>query len=127
VDLFGGKGRRFPPRPTMPSGKVIGVSINNFAFPEPEIAPRVNWGHSFTDLGVTAYNRTSQGIDLALGVSVFRGDADVLRLVDHKRFSIETSQEEIMSQIEIVIETKVLYEMSDDRQVQICLYSEYGG
>ena len=117
LDLFGGKGRRFPPRPSTPSGKTIGVSINNFAFPDPEIAPRVNWGHRFTDLGMTSYNRTTQGLDLALGVSVFRGDADVLRLVDHKRFSLAASQEEIVGPFEVVIDPRVFDEMGEYRLV----------
>ena len=117
LDLFGGKGRRFPPRPSIPSGKVIGVSINNFTFPDPEIAPRVNWGHRFSDLGVTTFNRTPQGRDLALGVSVFRGDADVLRLVDHKRFSLGAGDEDILRPFEVVIDPRVFDEMGEYRLV----------
>ncbi len=39
LDLFGAKGRRFPPAPASPAGKAVGVSINNFSYPDPDIAP----------------------------------------------------------------------------------------
>jgi len=111
LDLFGAKGRRFPPHSPPPAGKVIGVSISNFSYPDPDIAPRVNWGHRFTDLGVTAYNRSAEGLDVAVGVSVLRGDAAVLKLLDHKRFALGAGRQEILGQFEFIIDPRVFDEV----------------
>ncbi len=115
LDLFGARGRRFPPPPPPPPGKLLGVSINNFSFPDPEIAPQVKWGDRFTDLGVTAYNRTAQGLDLAVGVTVLRGDSAVLRLLNHKRFELGAGEQEVLGPFDVVIDPRVFDELGEYR------------
>jgi hypothetical protein len=94
LDLFGARGRVNPPPPQPPPpAKLIGVTINNFTFPEPEIAPRVNWDHEFASLGFTAYNRTGQSRDVFLMVTVLHGDSVVARLMDRERFELGSKNE----------------------------------
>jgi len=91
------------------------VSINHFSFPDPEIAPRVNWGHRFTDLGVTAYNRSAMGLDVAVSVTVLRVDAAVSKPLDHKRFALGSGHEESLGPFEIIIDPRVFDEMGEYR------------
>jgi hypothetical protein len=93
LDLFGARGKIYPPPPPPPPAKPIGVAINNFAFPEPEIAPRVNWDHEFTGLGFTTYNRTGQSRDVSLSVAVLHGDSVVARFMDRERFELESKSD----------------------------------
>ena len=116
LDLFGAKGvHPLQPPPSAPLGKVIGVSINNFSFPDPEIAPRVNWGLRFSDLGATAFNRTEQSLDVTIVVNVLNGDRVVLGLVQHERLALGAKRQETLGPFEIVIDQKVFGEPGEYR------------
>lgn len=83
LDLFGARGRKKPPidSPPLPF-KTIGVSINNFIFPDPHIAPRVNWDHQFDDVEVTAFNRTDDDLNVSIQVLILHGDSIVFQPID---------------------------------------------
>jgi hypothetical protein len=104
LDLFGARGRVGPPPDIPPSPpKPMGVAINNFSFPEPEIAPRVNWGHEFTDLKATSYNRTEENRDASLSATVLRGDSVVATLIDRERFELDSRSETSFGSFSIVV------------------------
>jgi hypothetical protein len=96
LDLFGGKGRWKPPRPDepVPPLKPIGISINNFIFPNPDIAPRINYGDSFTQLQTTIHNKTEESLNVYVTISVLLGDKHILTVMDrreavlHKKSSV---------------------------------------
>lgn len=104
LDLFGARGTAGP-RPDIPPSppKPMGVAINNFAFPEAEIAPRVNWGQEFTDLGATAYNRTEEDLDVSLSVTVLRGDSVFAKPIDRARFELNPKSEIPFGPFRIVV------------------------
>ena len=81
LDLFGAKGRVRPPPPPPPPPKVLGVSINNFSYPNPDIAPRVNWGHRFEELHVTAYNNTESLLKVATSCRIVLGDKQIMEVM----------------------------------------------
>lgn len=84
LDLFGAKGgkrgKRKKSGTTHP--KEIGVLIENFSFPDPAIAPRVNYGHTFKNLKVTTFNNTGEDRETILTFQAFREDFSVLKLID---------------------------------------------
>ncbi len=91
LDLFGAKGKIPPPPPIItPPIKPIGVSINHFCYPDPDIAPRVNWGSTFFDLTVTAHNQTTENKDLSLLVQVLLGDASVYQPFERLAFRLSS-------------------------------------
>ncbi|GMR21077.1 MAG: hypothetical protein BMS9Abin36_1676 [Gammaproteobacteria bacterium] len=106
LDMFGAKGKGYrPPKNVEPPPlKIIGISINNFSYPDPEIAPRVNWGHKFIDLKVTAYNQSSESRKLYLSLSVLQGDSLALSIVDHKLIALEPGAAESFEPFEIEID-----------------------
>ncbi|MCK4823732.1 hypothetical protein KA005_48715, partial [bacterium] len=111
LDLFGAKGTKRPPGPTEPTQvKPIGISISNFAFPDPEIAPRVNWGQQFTELGVTAYNHQGRTRDVVVKSQVFYGDLPVLTLINRERFSLVGKGQRFLGPFEISIEKGIMPE-----------------
>jgi len=83
LDLFGANGKIYPPINTHPRPlKQIGISINNFTFPDPQIAPRVNWNSKFEDLRVTAVNRTQDEFNFSIQVSILHGDKIIFQPID---------------------------------------------
>lgn len=111
LDLFGAKEGPKPPLPSPPPPppppvKPIGVSISNFAFPDPEIAPRVNWGQQFTGLGVTAYNNREKTRDVVVKFQVFYGDLATLPLIEGERFTLVSKEHRHLGPFEIAIEKK---------------------
>ena len=90
LDLFGVKG---PKRPKGKGGttthpKKIGVSISNFSFPDPEIAPRINWGQKFIGLDVIAYNNTKKTREVVVKFQILHGDLSILSLIDGERLGL---------------------------------------
>lgn len=117
LDLFGTKGRVRPPPPPPPPSPVksVGVSINNFAFPDPEVAPRIDWGQSFTGIGVTAYNRTDDSHSIALTFSVLHGDRTTLGLINRERFQLDPKDERSFAPFDILIDQKTFPEAGEYR------------
>lgn len=64
--------------------KILGVSINNFTFPDPQIAPRVNWGQRFRDITTTAFNRTGEDLKVSILTQVLHGDSVVLQPIERQ-------------------------------------------
>ncbi len=93
LDLFGARGKIPPPPPIInPPIKPIGVSINHFSYPDPEIAPRVNWGSAFLGLTVTAHNQTREDRDLSLLVQVLLGDTTVYQPFERLTFNLSSQK-----------------------------------
>ena len=117
LDLFGTKGRVRPPPspPPPPPAKSVGVSINNFAFPDPEIAPRIDWGLCFAKIGVTAYNRTDESRSVALTFSVLHGDRVILALINRERFELDPKDERSFAPFDILIDEKTFTEAGEYR------------
>jgi len=91
LDLFGAKGIIRPPiDPPPPIIKSLGVSINNFTFPSPEIAPRINWGQKFEDITITAYNRTEDSIKISLLTQVLQGDSIILQPLERQEVDLSS-------------------------------------
>lgn len=90
LDLFGAKGIS-PPRidtpPTPP--KILGISINNFIFPSPEIAPRINWGQKFEDITITAFNRTDNALHVSMLTQILHGDSLVLQPIERVETTLD--------------------------------------
>ena len=106
LDLFGKKGRRLSgdvPTPNAPS-KTVGVTIHRFAFPDPEIAPRVNYGDRFDGLRLSAFNRSSEALDCVVKFSVLRGDSVVQVLVEHQSLSLDAASEEELGIVSLNID-----------------------
>jgi hypothetical protein len=120
LDLFGAKGTK-PPRPEPPElplpVKPIGVSITNFTFPDPEIAPRVNWGQKFLGLGVTACNNKQKTRNVAVRLQVMYGDLSVLTLIDGDRFSLVCNEHIQLGPFDIPIEKETMVEPGEYRLV----------
>ncbi len=76
LDLFGAKGIARPPTepPPPPTTKKKGVILSAFAFPEPERAPRVNWGESVQGFRVSIFNKTGSPFSAQLKVMLLFGD-----------------------------------------------------
>ncbi len=116
LDLFGAKkGRLRPDPPSPPPAKLVGVSINNFTFPDPETAPRIDWGGSFSGIGVTAYNRTDDTLSVALTFSVLHGDRTTLGLINRERFPLETNDQRAFAPYDIVIDERTFSEPGEYR------------
>jgi hypothetical protein len=129
LDLFGAKGSKrpivdtdIPPPPVKP----IGVSISNFAFPDPEIAPRVNWGQKFEGLGVTVYNRKEKTCEVAVRLHVLYGDLEVVTIIDGDRFSLTCNEQRQLGLFDISIEKKEMAEPGEYRLVASLFDSRTG-
>ena len=105
LDLFGSKGKRLP-RPDIPPppAKEIGVTINHFSFPDPKIAPRVNWGQAFEQLGVTTWNRTNENFSVATSLVVLHGDRIYQTLIDRERAELSAHSDRQFGQFEIRVD-----------------------
>lgn len=89
LDLFGAKGIMPPPIDSPPTPpKFLGVSINNFTFPTPEIAPRINWGQKFEDITITAFNRTENDLKVSTLTQILHGDSLVLQPIERQEVSL---------------------------------------
>ena len=119
LDLFGAKGPKPPPPPPPPPPplKPIGVSISNFVFPDPEIAPRVNWGQKFEGLGVTAYNRKGKTRRVAVRLHVLYGDLDVVPIINSERLNLVFNEQSQLGPFDIPIEKKTMTETGEYRLV----------
>jgi hypothetical protein len=118
LDLFGAKkGRIRPdqPPPPPPPAKPVGVSINGFSFPNPEIAPRIDWGQSFSGIGVTAYNRTDDALSVALTLSVLQGDRTKLGLINREQFSLDPKAQRAFAPFDVVIAQQTFSEPGEYR------------
>lgn len=105
LDLFGTKGgRRHPRPPEPPPPKIVGVSINNFGYPDPDIAPRVNWGQAIKGLGVTSYNRSRESLSAAVSLAVLHGDSVALRFLDREKAVLECGQHKSFGKFDIIID-----------------------
>ena len=105
LDLFGKKGRPLHPSVPIPNvSKTVGVTIHHFTFPDPEIAPRINYGDSFDGLRLSAFNRSSEALDCAVNLSVLRGDSVVQVLVDRRSFSLHAASEEELGTVSLNID-----------------------
>ena len=116
LDLFGAKGPR-PPRPDVPPAppKPIGVAIHNFSYPDPDLAPRVNWGQTFAELKVTAYNRTEMRRDIALTFAVLRRDSAVYTLVDRHKSALTPKDELTLGPFDIIVDQQRFSEPGEYR------------
>ena len=117
LDLFGAKGKiTKPPPPDVPiEPKPIGISINNLSFPQPEIAPRINWGSSFSGVSVTAYNRSGHRRGVKVVFSVLRADTDVLALVSDGRCDLEHSGRKVFGSFDIEVNRDLFGEVGEYR------------
>jgi hypothetical protein len=90
LDIFGRRtGGTPPPPPPPPPNKPVGVSIHGFAYPDPDMAPRVPRGSKFDDLVVEAYNRTANVVDVFVAARVLHGDRVVQTLLEPQTVSVE--------------------------------------
>lgn len=119
LDLFGAKGPKAPPPPPPPPPplKPIGVSISNFVFPDPEIAPRVNWGHKFEGLGVIVYNRKGKTRRVAVRLHVLYGDWELVPIINNERLSLVFNEQRQLGPFDIPIEKKTMTETGEYRLV----------
>jgi len=62
--------------------KDIGVSLPGFAYPDSDIAPRVERGKGIDGLRVLAYNKNRPSVDVFVAVRVLHGDAVVKTLLE---------------------------------------------
>ncbi len=117
LDMFGAKGKKHtPPKPIPPTPlKIVGISINNFSYPVPEIAPRVNWGHKFVELNVTVCNKSSESRELHVSFSVLQGDSLVLPKVDHKLITLEPGSSKSFGPFDIDIDKEQFAEPGEYR------------
>jgi hypothetical protein len=95
LDLFGAKGGKVKPGGNggTRSPKEIGISIEGISFPEPEIAPRINWGQKFEDVSVCAFNQSDTDRNVYIRCHVFRGVSIVQELLVTVPFSLNTKQQ----------------------------------
>lgn len=126
LDLFGAKGKPPPPPPPPPPPKPIGVSINNFVFPDTVISPRVNWGHTFKDLNFTAYNRTGAARHVFLLAEVFQGDSVVLEVVRDRQFLLKPRKPVSYGPFEILI-AKETFQEPDVYRLRAALFDVASG
>jgi len=105
LDLFGAKGSARPSISVDPAPmKPIGVSINNFSYPNPEIAPRVNWGDNFSDLTVTSYNKSKYEVGISLLVQILIGDAIVFLPIERISMRITKNSQFCSSSFKITVD-----------------------
>jgi|GEM_PF-4886531 len=116
LDLFGGKGP-CAPRPDVPPPppKPIGVAIHNFSYPDPDLAPRVNWGQSFAELKVTAHNRTEKSLQIALTFGVLRADSVVYTLVDRHKSALVPKGGVTLGPFDIIVDQQRFSEPGEYR------------
>ena len=91
LDLFGRKGgivKPPPPSPLPPSNKLIGIMLHNFNFPDPEIAPRINWEEEIKDFEVRIFNKTNEHLKGRLRIFMLFGDREINILHDEKNIDI---------------------------------------
>jgi len=91
LDLFGRKGGRVkppPPPPPPPPNKLIGIMLHNFNFPDPEKAPRVNWGEEIKDFEVQIFNKTKEHLKGRLRIFMLFGDKEIITVHDEKNIDI---------------------------------------
>ncbi|GAI58514.1 unnamed protein product, partial [marine sediment metagenome] len=79
LGLFGRKGGPVKPPPPLPPppNKQVGVMLYNFNFPEPERAPRVNWGETIKDFEVVIFNKTGDTLRGQLRIFMVLGDKEI--------------------------------------------------
>jgi len=117
LDLFGAKGPT-PPKPDppdFPSHKEAGIAINNFRFPDPDIAPRVNYGHSLRDLSITAFNREIPAFSGLVSFAVLFADTVVLSLLDHEKVELKPGTDHSLGPFDIPVEKDVFQEAGQYR------------
>lgn len=80
LDLFGAKGTTLPHPSHVPTHKTIGISIENFHFPDPDSAPRINWDQSFDDLVMRCFNNNNEGRIIGAVLAVLWADSELCRI-----------------------------------------------
>lgn len=86
---------RRPPPPVPPPKKDLGVALRGFRFPDPDIAPRVNWGHVISGFNVAVYNKTNNSFEGFLSLFVLYGDSEMLRPIDRATVTIAPKRPEL--------------------------------
>jgi hypothetical protein len=127
LDLFGAKGKTPPGGggdPPIP--KLLGISINGFVFPDPEIMPRVNYGHQFDGFRVTAYNNTESAVKVTTSCKVMLGDTQVLDVVPRHEAVLDARQNSSVGPFSITVAEKVFAEPGEYRIVATLFNSATG-
>lgn len=91
LGLFGRKGGPVKPPPISPPpppNKRIGVMLHNFNFPDPERAPRVNWGEKIKDFEVRIFNKTGDNVKGQLRIFMLLSDKEITTIHDEKGIDI---------------------------------------
>lgn len=90
LDLFGAKGKARPSGTNSYSEpKELGVSINKFTFPNPNIAPRIDWEQKFSDITITAYNKTDTTINAEILTQILHGDSVVMQPIKRQEITLQ--------------------------------------
>ncbi len=84
-----------PPPPPPPPGKDLGVAFRGFRFPDPALAPRVNWGHVISGFHIGVYNRTNRRFDGFLRLFILYGDSERHRFIDDAEVVLLAKQPEL--------------------------------
>lgn len=121
LDLFGGKGAPPPPPPPPPPVRETGVRIGGFRFPDPNIAPRVNWGHRFEGIEVAAYTCRRGSRDLILTCAVFHANNQVLTVVRGQEFPLFAGKGVSFGPFDIAIDRQTFSEPGEYR-IKATLY-----
>jgi len=92
--LAGHKGTRYPPPPPLPPppSKEIGLTFHSIKFPDPRRAPLVHWDELITGFSVEAFNNKQTAYTCRIGVHVFRGNRQIIRLLNHRGVALNPGQ-----------------------------------
>jgi len=116
LDLFGGAGpKRQPRKGGSGVAKAIGCSIQNFTFPDPDLAPRVDWGSQFEGVWVDAHNWTGTDRECLVSLRVLSGSSEVLVLADRSEVLLRAGTRESFERCDISVEKEIFTEPGEYR------------
>ena len=97
---LGGTRRPLPPPHPRPT-KEIGLTFHDITFPDPRRAPLVRWDERLTGFSVEAFNNKLVAYTCRIGLHVFHGTRQVVRLLNQTGITLTPGQSIAFGPLEI--------------------------
>ncbi len=97
----GGSRRPPPPPPPPPPTKEIGLTFHDITFPDPRRAPLVRWDERIEGFSIEAFNNKQVAYTCRIGVHVFQGTRQVVRLLNQRGVVLNSGQPLTFGPLEI--------------------------
>lgn len=90
-----------PPPPPPPPAKEIGLTFHDITFPDPRRTPLVRWDERIAGFSIEAFNNKQVAYTCRIGVHVFQGTRQVVRLLSKRGVVLNPGQPITFGPLEI--------------------------